>query len=61
MRIECGIKPLLRGRRGIWGTKSSGDLGKGLVVVDEGAATAEIGSDHMAKQLHQRLPVPQNA
>jgi hypothetical protein len=61
MRIEGGVYPLLCGRCGIRRSENPGDLRKRLVIINNGAATAEIGSDHVAKQLHQRLPVSQNA
>ena len=61
MRIEGGVNPLLgRGRR-IRRTENLGNLRKGLVVADDSAAAAKIGSDHVAKQLHQRLPIAQDS
>src|SRR5213593_1258042 len=48
MRIEGGVKPLLAGGRGIRRGENFRDLGKCLVIINDGTAAAEIVADQMA-------------
>ena len=52
---------MLGGRDGIRPAKNFRDFGKRLVVVDDGAAAAEVVTYYMAKQLDQGLSVAQDS
>ena len=60
VRIEGGVKPLLAGGRRVSPAENFGDLGKCLIIINDGTTAAEIVAYQMAHQLDQRLPVAQD-
>ncbi len=60
MRIEGGVKPLLAGGRRIRPAENFGDLGKCLIIINDGTTAAEIVADQMAHELDQSLSVAQD-
>src|SRR5262249_48181087 len=60
MRIEGGVKPLLAAGRRTRPAENLGDLGKCLIIINDGTTAAEIVADQMAHELDQSLPVAQD-
>ena len=60
MRIEGGVKPLLADGSRIRPAENFGDLGKCLIIINDGTTAAEIVADQMAHELDQSLSVAQD-
>ena len=60
MRIEGGVKPLLAEGRRVRPAENFGDLGKCLIIINDGTTAAEIVADQMAHELDQSLSVAQD-
>src|SRR5437660_11288905 len=53
MRIEGGVKPLLDGGRRVRPAENFGDLGKGLIIINDRTTAAEIVTNQLAPTLER--------